>query len=136
MASWVDLNYSIEPRRVDAYLRKKPLIIDRHNSALSAFYYLSPEAALWVLPQYMISIITESKEDDFLIDTIFSVLASALTDGVYFEQADLGEEMVRLATRDEAAAVCAFCKWLAGQVDEDRSGANVGKALSLWCAAT
>lgn len=75
----VDLGYHLVARDVDAYIRKHRAIVDRHNSALSAFVYVNAEASFWLLPLYMKSILTDYRRDDYLLDVFFGVLAGKVS---------------------------------------------------------
>ena len=127
----VDLNYHAEAQRVDAYLRKYRKIIDRSNHALSIFHYLTPEAALWILPSCMISIIETSGRDDFFIDLVAGALASGTPGARYRSQGELGIKMRERATEEEAQSVRDFLHW----IRSDRSDgieAEIESALEIW----
>lgn len=112
----VDLDYHEEARRVDAYFRKHKAVIDRHNSVLYAFTYMNTEASFWLLPLYINSILTDYRRDDHLIDVFFEVLAGGVSPYKRLSgERDL--DLRKLATDEEAAVVCHFCRWLKHKQD-------------------
>ena len=129
----VNLGYDLEAQGVDAYFRNHKAVVDRHNSVLVAFYYMNTEASFWLLPLYMKSIITDYKRDDFLIDVFFNVLAGSVS-AYKKSPGDRDLDMRRMATDEEAAVVCRFCRWLKHKQDmpaivDDYSDA----AIAVWC---
>ena len=129
----VDLSLSLEASRVDDYFRRHKDIVDRHNSVIVAFNYLTPEAGLWILPNYMLSIIKQYRRDDFIIDVVFEALASQ-SSAYEAEAIGRGLRMRRMATLSEVAVVCRFCRWLKAKravaaVVDDFSTA----AIQIWC---
>ncbi len=125
----MDLGYHVEAQRVDAYFRKHKAVVDRHNSALVAFHYMNTEAAFWLLPLYMKSIIVDYKREDFF----FNVLAGSVS-AYKKSPGDRYLDMRRMATDQEAAVVCRFCRWLKLKQDmpaivDEYSDA----AIDVWC---
>ena len=129
----VDLGYHLEAQGVDTYFRKHKAVIDRHNYVLSAFIYMNTQGSFWLLPLYMKSIITDYKRDDFLIDVFFNVLAGNVS---AYKKSPGGRDldMRKMATDQEAEAVCHFCRWLKHKQDmpaivDEYSDA----AIKIWC---
>jgi hypothetical protein len=90
----VDLSYHLEARRVDAYIREHR-DINRSNSALSAFYYLTDEAALWIMPYYMMSLIEKYDPEDFMIDVVVGALSSGMPGARYKLAYGLGLRLLK-----------------------------------------
>lgn len=128
-----DLGHHQEARRVEEYLRKNESIIDRSNSALVAFNYVTAQTALWILPSYMQSIIENFRNDDLMIDLLFGALASGMPNADFSAQKDLGLRMKAIATDDEAKMICEFCHWLELKINEESLLSTSRAAIHLWC---
>ena len=129
----VDLGYHVEAQRVDAYFRKHKAVVDRHNSVLVAFYYMNTEASFWLLPLYMKSIIIDYNREDFLIDVFFNVLAGSVS-AHKKSPGNRDLDMRRMATDEEAAVVCRFCRWLKLKQDMPAIVDEYSDtAIAVWC---
>ncbi len=129
----VELGYDSEAQRVDAYFHKHQAVVDRHSHVFVAFIYMNTEASFWLLPLYMKSIITDYDREDFLIDVFFNVLAGAVSPyKKSSENQDL--DMRRMATDQEAAVVCRFCRWLKLKQDIPAIVDEYSDiAIAVWC---
>lgn len=133
-----DLEDDAEAARVDKYIRSAT-VIDRSNSAQSAFIYLIDEAVIAILPLYLKSIIENYDPNDYLNYVVSEALSPALSERDAQTRFNIGSGLFEIASSDEAGAICSFIKWYfkkaieGNDINEEIYGPSVTRAIELWC---